>query len=217
MQYWWEHLRDPWGFQRWEAASNPSALSALFTIQSQPRVCHRRWPKGLGRARDTSQPPAHPVLHGWKGLCPGLHDSAFRLLLSHIHCLLSKQPRDLYSRTSAASNIANAESGFSARTSGLSNSITWKSEKNWNFQKKIKNVHTTALTGEAFEEVMPTRTSCTFPFSMTRTRSQLRTVFRRWAMVNTVQLLKASFTVLWTRVSVLESMEAVASSRRMIC
>lgn len=63
---------------------------------------------------------------------------------------------------------------------------------------------------------MTPTTPCTFPPSMTRTRSQLSTVLRRWAMVSTVQPLKASLMVLCSRLSVLESMEAVASSSRTI-
>lgn len=68
--------------------------------------------------------PSSPCAPWWEGPWLGPQDSTFRILLSPIHCLLSNQPWDCHSPTSAASNIANAESGFSARTSGLSNSIT---------------------------------------------------------------------------------------------
>lgn len=59
-------------------------------------------------------------------------------------------------------------------------------------------------------------TPVTFPLSMTRMRSQPSTVVMRWAMMSTVQPLKASRIVRWISVSVSVSMEAVASSMRMI-
>lgn len=52
---------------------------------------------------------------------------------------------------------------------------------------------------------------------MTRMRSALATVWMRWAMVSMVQSLKAFWMVFWIRASVSASMDAVASSRRIIC
>lgn len=56
----------------------------------------------------------------------------------------------------------------------------------------------------------------TCPWSITRMRSDCSTVLRRWAMVRVVQDWKASLMVLWISASVSPSMDAVASSRRMI-
>lgn len=52
---------------------------------------------------------------------------------------------------------------------------------------------------------------------MTRIRSACITVLIRWAMVSMVQSWKASLMVFWIRASVSASMDAVASSKRMIC
>lgn len=62
----------------------------------------------------------------------------------------------------------------------------------------------------------PRHTALTFPLLMTRMRSQLSTVVMRCAMTSTVQPWKASRIVCWIKVSVSMSMEAVASSIRMI-
>lgn len=52
---------------------------------------------------------------------------------------------------------------------------------------------------------------------MTRIRSEFVTVLIRWAMVSIVQSWKASLMVFWMRPSVSASMDAVASSNRIIC
>lgn len=57
----------------------------------------------------------------------------------------------------------------------------------------------------------------TFPLSMTRIRSVFITVLMRWAMVSMVQSWKDCLMVLWISESVSASIDAVASSKRMIC
>lgn len=57
----------------------------------------------------------------------------------------------------------------------------------------------------------------TFPLSMTSIRSAYITVLMRCAMVSMVQSWKASLIVFCIRASVSESIDAVASSKRMIC
>lgn len=220
------HWCGPWGFRRWGQFFNTLASSAsVHHPELTPSAPDEVGRHGLSKAGQQPLPQLSLYVGGGRdggpvlpvemaGPCPEGPSNSTEASSKVRGC---GPLRDFYSRTlfSAASNIANAESGFSARTSGLSNSTTWKSEKE--DLKWAENIHSPRIqTTETPGEFAPT-TSCTFPFSMTRTRSQLRTVLRRWAMVSTVQPLKASLMVLWTRVSVLESMEAVASSRRMIC
>ena len=47
---------------------------------------------------------------------------------------------------------------------------------------------------------------------MTKTRSELKTVERRWAMISTVLSTNACFSDSWIRASASESIDAVASS-----
>lgn len=153
--------------------------------------------KRAGQSKGRISVPAHPVLHGWEGPWLGLQDSTFRILLSHPS--IASSPINHGTFTVQLLRLVTSQRQSQASRQGLRACQTQSPEKQRRteiFRGKKKVTHHTALTGEAFEEVKPTRTSCTFPFSMTRTRSQLRTVFRRWAMVNTVQLLKASFIVL---------------------
>lgn len=69
----------------------------------------------------------------------------------------------------------------------------------------------------SFENIQCLPQCLTFPSSMTRIRSVFITVLMRWAMVSTVQSWKDSLMVLWISVSVSASIDAVASSKRIIC
>lgn len=107
----------------------------------------------------------------------------------------------------AVRSEANRESGLCISTAGLSNSATcWEKKRT----VSLGSGHTEVLCAYLHLFV-------TSPLSMTSIRSAYITVLIRCAMVSMVQSWKASLIVFCIRASVSESMDAVASSKRMIC
>lgn len=103
----------------------------------------------------------------------------------------------------AVSSNENIENGFCFSVFGSSNSATCHMEQ-------LVSIRWHNINLCIFGVV-------TCPLSMTRIRSACITVLMRCAMVSMVQSLKASLMVFWMRASVSESMDAVASSKRIIC
>lgn len=103
----------------------------------------------------------------------------------------------------AVSSNENIENGFCFSVFGSSNSATCHMEQ-------LVSIRWHNINLCIFGVV-------TCPLSMTRIRSACITVLSRWAIVSIVLLRKASWMVFWIRASVSASMEAVASSKRMIC
>lgn len=103
----------------------------------------------------------------------------------------------------AVSSNENIENGFCFSVFGSSNSATCHMEQ-------LVSIRWHNINLCIFGVV-------TCPLSMTRRRSACITVLSRWAFVSIVLLRKASWMVFWIRASVSASMEAVASSKRMIC
>lgn len=103
----------------------------------------------------------------------------------------------------AVSSNENIENGFCFSVFGSSNSATCHMEQLVSISWHNINL---CILGVV-----------TCPLSMTRIRSACITVLSRWAIVSIVLLRKASWMVFWIRASVSASMEAVASSKRMIC
>lgn len=101
----------------------------------------------------------------------------------------------------------NRESGLCVSTSGLSNSATCRT----NHLLQVSVEDHTKLNFQ-YKSVF-----FTSPLSITRIRSAFITVLIRWAMVSMVQSWKESLMVFWIKASVSASIEAVASSKRMIC
>lgn len=141
--HWW----GPWGFRRWGQFFNPLAFSAsVHHPELTPSTPDEVGRHGLGKAGQQPLPQLSLYVRGGRDGGPVLPveragpppEGPSNSTEASSKVKGCGPLRDFYSRTlfSAASNIANAESGFSARTSGLSNSTTWKSEKKiWNGQK----------------------------------------------------------------------------------
>ena len=111
--------------------------------------------------------------------------------------------------------------GFFCRTSGLSNSTTWEAERGGEgvgaqLSSVLRDLKTSC--GAGLGAILPVAPGVplTFPLLMTRMRSQLRMVVTRCAIISAVQPRMPSQIVRWVRVSVSTSMEAVASSIRMM-
>lgn len=115
--------------------------------------------------------------------------------------------------------------GFFCRTSGLSNSTTWEAERGGegagaqlSLVLRDLKLALNQLVAPAWAPSSQWPQGCplTFPLLMTRMRSQLRMVVMRCAIISTVQPRMPSRVVRWIRVSVSKSVEAVASSIRMM-
>lgn len=130
------------------------------------------------RTRDTSQPQltmcsmggrgcGQGCLAPWSGFCSHMSIASSQIT----HRTFTVQPLQLV--TSQMQSQASQRGLQACQTQSPENQ-----RRAQVFRERNCTQHT-ALTGDAFEGGTPIKTSCTFPFSITRTRSQLRTVFRR--------------------------------------
>lgn len=130
------------------------------------------------RARDTSRPQLTLCSMGGRGCGQGCltPPSGFS---SHTSIVSSQTNHGTFTVQLLQLVTSQMQSQASQRGLQACQTQSPENQRRTEVFRERKYTHHIAPTGEAFEEGMPTRTSCTFPFSMTRTRSQLRTVFRR--------------------------------------